>query len=33
MIKLGREILEASTNNGKEITFEEFEEYMKALEK
>lgn len=28
-----REILEASTNNGKEITFEEFEEYMKALEK
>ena len=28
-----KDILEASTKNGKEITFEEFEEYMKALEK
>lgn len=28
-----RDILEASTHNGKEITFDEFEEYMKGLEK
>ena len=28
-----RDMLKASTKNGKEITFEEFEEYMKGLEK
>jgi len=28
-----KDILQASTSNGKEITFEEFEEYMKNLEK
>ena len=28
-----KDILQASTKNGKEITFEEFEEYMKNLEK
>ena len=28
-----KDILKASTKNGKEITFEEFEEYMKGLEK
>ncbi len=28
-----KKILEASTENGKELTFEEFEEYMKISEK
>jgi Ca2+-binding EF-hand superfamily protein len=28
-----KNILDASTQNGKELTFEEFEEYMKSSEK